>query len=215
MNKEIIINKLQKLPRILVGSLAWDHKDKGINLRDSCVSMIEEVIKTSNPKEILEIGTHLGHSSCLFLSISQANVTSVDIGHNWVEWEHGYDDWHTPRQGGGLKDVVSTLSNEFPNRFRFIIGGSTSPETINKFSDRKYDLIFIDGDHSYDFVKKDIKTAIDLKIPYILLDDFTDHDSPCRVAAQELDLIFLKEYKNIHNDGNISCGFFKNPFLNV
>lgn len=34
MTKEAIIDKLKKLPRILVGSLAWDSKDKDLNLRD-------------------------------------------------------------------------------------------------------------------------------------------------------------------------------------
>lgn len=211
MNKEQIIENLKQLPKPLVGSLAFDHKNN-FNLRDACIEMIKEVIEISKPKEILEIGTHLGHSGCLWLSLSEANLTSVDIGTNWVELDYSYLDWGIPSRNGGLKEVERVLTNLFPNRYELIIGDSTKQETIDLFKDKKYDLIFVDGNHAYEYVKKDIETAISLNIPYIHLDDFTGEEAPCRIAAKELGLEFIKEYKDIHNFANISCGFFKNPF---
>ena len=211
-NLEETIAILKELPKPLVGSLAFDHKDI-FNLRQACLDMMKEVMSISNPKEILEIGTHLGHSGCLLMCHSDANLTTVDIGHTWVEWEQGFDDWGQRKaQGGGLRDVVAVMTKHFGDKYRFIKGSSIEPETILKYLDRQYQLIFIDGDHSYDFVKKDIETAIKLNIPYILLDDFTGPDAPCRIAANELGLVFIKEYLNIHNNSNISCGFFKNPY---
>lgn len=212
-NLEETIAILKELPVPLVGSLAFDHKDI-FNLRPACIEMMREVMLITNPKEILEIGTHLGHSGCLLLSFSNANLTTIDIGHTWVEWEHGFHDWGYPKaNGGGLRDVVAVMTKHFGGRYRFIKGSSVDEETVKQFSDRSYDLAFIDGDHSYEFVKKDIENAIKNNIPYILLDDFTGPDAPCRIAANELGLVQIKEYFNIHNNSNISCGLFKNPFI--
>lgn len=211
---EDLMKVLHELPSPLVGSLAFDHK-KALNLRPACIEMMEDVIKISNPKEILEIGTHLGHSGALLLAFSNANLTTIDIGHTWVEWGCGFDDWNV-RKGncGGLKDVVDTMTKYFKSRYRFIMGSSTDIETFVKYADRQYDLIFIDGDHSYEFVEKDIKTAMLLGIPYILLDDYTGPDAPARILAKKLGLTFIREYVDIHNTANISCGFFANPFAN-
>ena len=212
-NLEKTIEILKELPRPLVGSLAFDHKDI-FNLRLQCVEMMKEVMSIANPKEILEIGTHLGHSGCLLLSFSDANLTTVDIGTNWVEMDYGYSDWGRPNAANtGLNEVVRVMKKHFGERYRFFKGSSVEPETIAKFSDRKYDLAFIDGDHSYEFVKKDIQTAIALNIPYILLDDFTGDEAPCRVAAKELGLVQIKEFFGIHNTANISCGLFSNPHV--
>lgn len=39
--------------------------------------------------------------------------------------------------------------------FAVIIGDSHDPETVAKVADRRFDLVFIDGDHSYESVKQD------------------------------------------------------------
>lgn len=210
-NKEKLIEKLKFLPKPLVGSLSFDHKEV-FNLRDSCIEMIEDVINISQPKEILEIGTHLGHSSCLFLGLSNANLTSVDICQNWVDWDFGKEDWTTNKKnGGGLKEATEKLNGFFESRFRFIKGDSNKQETFELFSDRKYDLNFIDGDHSYTFVLNDILNAIKLNIKYILLDDFNCTAIQDLIRQEkDLPIEFIKEYKDIHNTANISCGFFIN-----
>jgi len=210
---EKTVQILKELPSPLVGSLAFDHKDI-FNLRPQCIEMMKEVMSITKPKEILEIGTHLGHSGCLLLCFSDANLTTVDIGVNWVEMDYGYSDWG--RQKGvntGLNEVIRIMKSYFGERYRFFRGSSIEPETVAKFSDRKYDLAFIDGDHSYEFVKKDIQNAIALNIPFMLLDDFTGDEAPCRIAANELGLVQIKEYFGIHNTANISCGLFSNPYV--
>ncbi len=92
-----------------------------------------------NKQNILEIGFNAGHSADLFLSNnSNGNVLSFDIG------EHDYTQI-------GKKYIDIT----YPNRHTLIIGDST--QSIPKYnSDIKYDLIFIDGGHSYQVAKADL-----------------------------------------------------------
>lgn len=207
------ISILKELPVILVGSLTWDTKEH-FNLRSQCVEMIKDVVSISSPKRILEIGTHLGHSACLWLSFSEAELTSVDICTNWVEWEYGYENWGSPKaNGGGLKESVACLKKYFGDRFKFVKGDSTSLDVFEQIKDSHYDLIFIDGNHDYSYVMKDIETAFKLNIPFILLDDYFDNvDGDERVlAAKNSGLTPMKVYKDIHNVANVRCGFFKNP----
>lgn len=215
MEKAKLIENLLRLPRPLCGSITHDTREI-FNLRDVCIDMLKEVIKISNPKEILEIGCHAMFSSMLLLEFSKANLTSIDIGENWITWEHGFLDWGIPSKGGGLKDAKKVIDELFPGRFRFVKGDSTLSETINQFNDRQYDLIFIDGNHDYEYVKKDIKTAINLKIPYILLDDYSERDGDLddRIrAARDMELVKVKIYPDIHNAADIGCALFKNPKL--
>lgn len=217
MDRSVLEANLKQLPKPLVGSLAFDHKDI-FRLRDSCVDMITEVVGLSKPRNILEIGTHLGHSSCLFLSLSEANVVSVDIGTHWVEWDYGYEDWNCPNQNGkgGQKEVVGTLQRLFPERFSFIRGDSTRPYAILTIGTMgPYDLAFIDGNHAFDYVERDIETACILNIPYILLDDYTNPGESTWKAAEMHKLILVKRYEHIHNTANIGCALFRNPLVTV
>lgn len=210
-NKEDLISHLKLLPTPLVGSIAFDSRFE-MNLRDSCIEMLVDVMNITQPKEILEFGCHAMHSSLLLLYFSTANLTSVDIGHTWISWEHGYLDWNKPG-GQGLRYASSVINYLFPGRFRFILGDSSSIMLQKKISDRKYDLLFCDGNHDYDYVYNDIQTAIKMKIPYVLLDDFTTNDkNDERVkAAYDSNLVLVKDYPNIHNAANIGCGLFKMP----
>ncbi len=211
--KEEILEILKYLPRPLVGGVCYD-KNETPNLRDSCYDMFKEVLEISNPTDILEIGTHSGSGSLMLLSLSNANLSSIDIGHTWIGIDHGYLDWGLASMGEGLVKVFKTLHHFFPDRFRIFIGDSSKEHTIDLVKEKKFQLIFIDGDHSYEGCKKDIETAIRLNIPYILLDDYNlrDGDNDARIVlAKEFNLTPIKIYNDIHNVANIGVGFFKNP----
>lgn len=216
MNKETIIERLKLLPHPLLGGICYD---KGIlydgmpimNLRDACIDMAKDVIGMSNAKEILEFGTHCGHSSMLWLCLSEANVTTNDLVNNTghIEWEQSYRDYNVLSDEPGLKYVNHLYQRMFPGRFRFIGGSSYAPETYEKYKDRNYDLCFVDGDHSYEGCRKDILNAIKLNIPYILVDDYTSAEEmrrACKFPLVEL----VKVYENVHNFANIGLALLKN-----
>ena len=59
----------EQLPATEVGH--WD---------EGHVEIAQEVIALCNPRSILEIGFNVGHSALIWLSLSQALLTSVDSG---------------------------------------------------------------------------------------------------------------------------------------
>jgi predicted O-methyltransferase YrrM len=92
-------------------------------------------------KHILEIGFNAGHSAHTFLSHSLAHVTSFDLNIR-----------------GSVVHGKQYIDQKFPGRHTLILGDSTV--TIPAFSEanptRTFDLIFIDGGHTYDIAIADI-----------------------------------------------------------
>jgi len=112
------------------------------------------LIKNNNIKNILEIGFNAGHSSLNFLeSRNDIYVDSVDLGSNPYVNECG-----------------NLLKNYFKNRFNLLIGSSLN---ILPKLNKKYDLIFIDGGHLIDIVRKDMENSLKLshENTIIILDD--------------------------------------------
>jgi hypothetical protein len=214
--KEEIITILKTLPIPLLGGILFQkgHLYDGkaiINIRDSCINMIKEVFEISKAKEILEIGTHGGSGSLIFLSLTNSNVTSIDLcdGTGHVELEFTYNDYNVPGTQPGINKVIEVFNKEFPGRFRFIAGSSYAEETINKYNDRRYDLVFIDGDHSFQGCRKDCENSVKLGIKYLLVDDYTTSED-IRKACDIPELELVKIYPNIHNAANIGIALFKN-----
>lgn len=121
-------------------------KSKGVNVLEGhsqqCKKEIEELQKISSKKNIrniLEIGFNAGHSAEIFLSSNpECNVLSVDIGN------HDY-----------LPIGKKYIDLAFPGRHELLIGDST--KIIPNFdTNTKYDLIFIDGGHSFKIAFADI-----------------------------------------------------------
>lgn len=87
-----------------------------------------QLLYMSNVKSVLEIGTHKGGSARAFLEMGM-DVTSIDIV---------------------KQNEVHGVEKEYPESFEFLY--RTEPI---KLDHRGYDLLFIDGDHSYEAVKED------------------------------------------------------------
>jgi hypothetical protein len=120
-------------------------------MRDAC--------RMANPKNILEIGFAQGYSSSLFLSMIDAQVTSVEIDSTDESLA-----------------AERMLSERWPGRHRVFRCDSAKCRQL--VEDRKYDMIFIDGGHLEHHVEADVKLALDLGIPWLFFDDWLPQFGP-------------------------------------
>lgn len=104
-------------------------------------------VLTNNVHTVVEVGMFAGHSTvCLLEYFPFAHVTSID-------------------PGIFSKQAYKPIKDRYGNRFRFI------PSTFPLSDFDKIDFLFIDGNHSYEAVTKDIEKALELKPRYILFDN--------------------------------------------
>jgi cephalosporin hydroxylase len=123
----------------------------------------------------VEIGAYAGASASLSLQHDNISVFSIDIG--------------TPIPFNQVvKNILDTQlwAKEKPKKYNstyeYIQGDSTSQETKNrlleKLNNEKINILFIDGDHSFDAVIKDFNNYFDLvdSKGYIVFDDYNDEE---------------------------------------
>ena len=96
---------------------------------------LSEIVKSSNAKNIMEIGFNGGHSADLFLSLNnEIKLTSLDIG-----------------EVDAVLFGKSFIDTNYPFRHNLIVGDSK--ESVPAFSKLNpntfFDVIFIDGGHEF------------------------------------------------------------------
>ena len=108
---------------------------------------------------VMEIGFNAGHSAEVFLKNNPTlELTSFDLG----EYEYV----------STAKEFIDMI---YPNRHTLILGDSTTtvPKFIKENPDVTFDVIFIDGGHTYDIARADILNCKMLahKDTIVILDD--------------------------------------------
>lgn len=156
---------------------------RGIPIPFGCgphgVKWLREVCEIVKPVSILEIGFNLGFSASLWLSLTSAKLTSVEIS----------DKPETMFSAGVIKE-------RFGDRFRFIQADSSKALPI--LGSLRFDLIFIDGGHLEPDVQADINLARALGIPNVCFDDWIPQYGPgVQPAIAKSNLEIVKILGNI------------------
>ena len=137
----------------------------------SYVLTLYEIVLESNPEHVLEIGTGQCQSSRTILSALNENkkgrLISVDVGN----------------RTGRIPEILLPY-------FTQITGDSHLDETLNKVKEISpvYDFLFIDGDHTYEGVKKDFEMYVPLvkERGLILMHDITNKDAGVKDFWKEI-----------------------------
>jgi predicted O-methyltransferase YrrM len=155
-------------------------------------------------KKIGETGFNMGHSALTFLSnTNKSKVYSFDCN------RHEY-----------TMIGKEFIDNEYPDRLHLICGDSTKtlPDFIEKNKKLKFDLIFIDGGHSYKVAKADLENMKKLanSKTILVIDDILPnrtHGKGPTKALDELvergDIINVEYYDNYENKGKITRRWVK------
>jgi predicted O-methyltransferase YrrM len=138
--------------------------------------ILYDIANTFGDKKInyVEIGAYAGGSSCLMMQRPDTTIISIDLG--------------VPiPKAVVFENVINYKSNN--NYYKFIEGNSQSQTTKDKVIEtlsnsrvlgytNKIDILFIDGDHSFDGVFNDFLMYEELVNVggYIIFDDYNDKE---------------------------------------
>jgi len=135
---------------------------------DKRAHALKKLIKARNAKTILEIGAWLGQSTRFFATY--AHVVTVD------SWIGSPNHWERPELIPKLMTLYDTfLVNCWDQRDKIWPLRVASPTALVYLAQQKisFDLVFIDGNHEYDAVRRDITLSRKLAgSPLICGDDW-------------------------------------------
>lgn len=172
------------------------------------------LFKEFKPKNILEIGVYRGQTLSLFSLLSKKLVFETEI-HGISPFTSSGDEVSNYLANlNYFDDVIINLEYFELNQPRLNVGFSTDQEMIEIIKSKKWDLIYIDGNHDYEVAKQDFEICSKHLNPggFIVLDDSSldtefkppiystaGHPGPSRVAS-EINLDLFEEFLSVgHN----------------
>ncbi|HSE60856.1 MAG TPA: class I SAM-dependent methyltransferase [Candidatus Saccharimonadales bacterium] len=117
----------------------------------------ERLFAEQNILHVAEVGFNAGHSAFAFANLGAKTITSFDIG------EHAY-----------VERGAAYIRQRFPHvHLELVIGDSRQAVPVYK-TPRPFDLVFIDGGHSYEAAASDLASLHKLAKPgaFVIMDDY-------------------------------------------
>ncbi len=137
----------------------WGVNIRPLQLPRELARFLEEV-RARRPQTILEIGTALGGTFCGFAwaASDDATIVSVDLRHG--DFGGGYPPWRAPLYRSFARGSQQIHLIEGDSH------ASTTLEAVKRaFGGAPIDVVFIDGDHTYEGVKADYELYSPLVAP--------------------------------------------------
>jgi hypothetical protein len=136
--------------------------------------MIYSLIKKYNLESFLEIGFGRGYGSfcaaMAFSELGKGTVTTVDPNLDQAQ----------------IEGLTKMFPSDWFKRINFCRDTSDNFFKNPEAENAKFDLIYLDGDHRYDFVKRDWENSKDRYNKFLIFDDYhlpTKSDKDIEVAA--------------------------------
>jgi predicted O-methyltransferase YrrM len=112
-----------------------------------------EFYSNLNPQKVMEIGTANGGTLFAHCKLAKDNATIISVDLPGGKFGGGYPEWKT---------AIYMEFAKSGQKLHLIRGNSHAEDTVKKVKDilrgELLDYLFIDGDHTYDGVKKDFDT---------------------------------------------------------
>jgi predicted O-methyltransferase YrrM len=159
---------------------------------------ISETFTKDKTVNYLEIGCYAGGSACLLLQRPNTNVISIDLG--------------SPISKNVVEENVTKL-NKHKNNYTYIEGNSHLISTYDRVSNivDNIDILFIDGDHTYDGARTDFEMYSKLVNDggYIIFDDYLDTVHSPEVFRAVNDIVKNLDTNEYEIIGSVTYDFLK------
>lgn len=133
------------------------------------VRCMREVVEIVNPKRIFEIGTNVSYSAALWLELAlDASIWTCDIS-----------------KRKETEDAATIMRKRYPKRYHYMNRNEGTIFARAFLMEEFYDMSFIDGDHTYEGITKDIALCTELGIPWIVFDDWLPQFSETQKCVVE------------------------------
>jgi predicted O-methyltransferase YrrM len=172
-----------------------------------------ERVAAIKPQTVVEIGTARGGSLFLLSCVSDPNALLVSIDLPAGQYGGGYPSWKAFifRRFVGRAQTLHLIRGDSHKQ-------ATFDRTVNALKDSPVDLLFIDGDHSYDGAKKDFLRYRTLVRPgglivfHDILESKIDNDVTVAPLWQEIARNFpTEEIVDSYDQGQFGIGILTAP----